>query len=69
MIKCELIEDRNVPGNFRVEAIVEDGAVEVAIFSGPNALDRALHFASGFGAYYGAWSDPEDWSNPDRPLR
>jgi hypothetical protein len=67
MAKCELIEDRNERGSFRVEAIVEDGAVEVAIFIGPNALDRAIHFAAAVpGSYYEEWDDPEGWSDPDR---
>ncbi len=67
MSRAELIEDRDHPGAFRVEAILEDGAVEVAIFSGPNALDRAIYFvATVAGAYYDEWGDPEGWSNPDR---
>lgn len=63
MAKAELIEDRDVPGQFRVEAIIDDGAVEVAVFSGPNALDRAIAFAG--GDYYEGWADPEGWSSPD----
>jgi hypothetical protein len=52
-----LFEDRKTPGQFRVEAEDEDGGMEVAIFAGPNALDRAIIFAGG-GAYYTEWSDP-----------
>ena len=60
MTIATLIEDKNVPGQFRVEAEVEDGAVEVAVFSGPNAKERAINFAG--GSYYGAWADTENWS-------
>jgi hypothetical protein len=52
-----LIEDRNAPGVYRVEAEVDDGGMEVAIFSGPNALDRAIIFAG--GEYYEGWNDPQ----------
>ena len=38
--------------DFRVEAIDADGSCEVAIFSGPNALARAEHFAS---VHYPRW--------------
>ncbi len=55
---AELIEDRKVPGQFRVEAQDDDGGCEVAIFSGPNALDRAIAFAGASG-YYDAWGDPD----------
>ncbi len=30
---------------------------EVAVFTGPNALDRAIHFAG--SDYYDRWADPE----------
>lgn len=66
MARAELIEDRNNPGQFRVEATVADGGIEVAIFSGPNALDRAIHFAGGgTPGWYEVWDDPEGWSSPD----
>lgn len=55
-MKAELIEDKNAPGQYRVEAIDDDGGCEVAIFSGPNALDRAVAFAGGSG-YYEGWAD------------
>lgn len=63
-VRAELIEDRKVPGQFRVEANDDDGGCEVAIFCGPNALDRAIAFAG--GSYYDGWDDPEGWSTPDR---
>lgn len=53
-----LIQDRNDPTAFRVESVDEDGACEVAIFSGPYALDRAVIFAGG-GSYYDGWADPD----------
>lgn len=53
---AELIEDREIPGAFRVEAIDEDGGCEIAIFSGPGALARATSFATG---YYKALTDPD----------
>jgi hypothetical protein len=51
-----LIEDRDTPGQYRVEAEDEDGGMEVSVFSGPNALDRAITFAR--GEYYAGWNDP-----------
>lgn len=56
-MKAELIEDRNTPGQYRVEAIDEDGSCQVAIFSGPDALGRAIVFAG--GGYYDGWADPQ----------
>jgi hypothetical protein len=55
-MKAELIEDKEVSGQYRVEAQTEDGGCEVAVFSGPNALDRAVAFAGASG-YYDAWAD------------
>lgn len=55
-MEAELIEDKNVPGQYRVEAIDADGGCEVAIFAGPNALDRAVAFAGASG-YYDVWAD------------
>ena len=36
METAHLFQDRRVPGDWRVEWTDDDGAVEVAIFSGPN---------------------------------
>lgn len=55
-MQAELIEDKDVRGQYRVEAINDDGGCEVAIFVGPNALDRAVAFAGASG-YYDAWAD------------
>ncbi len=43
-----LFEDKNALGVYRVESILPDGGVEVAIFSGPNAFDRAQSFAGSY---------------------
>jgi hypothetical protein len=44
-------EDRERPGNWRVEWFDGDGgcevAIEVTIFSGPNAQERAIRYALG----------------------
>lgn len=40
----ELCPDEITPGDWRVEAVGEDGEVYVAIFSGPNAESRATAY-------------------------
>lgn len=57
-----LIRDKLDENSYRVEGFTEDGGCEVAIFCGPNALDRAVCFAGG-GAYYEGWGDPDDCTN------
>lgn len=52
---AELIQDKEDPKAYRVEYINDDGGCEVAVFSGPDALNRAATFA---GTYYDDWSDP-----------
>lgn len=44
----EIIEDRQHPGDWRVEAIDRngDGVIYVAIFSGPHARERAEEYAA-----------------------
>jgi hypothetical protein len=42
---AKVFEDRRCPGDWRVEWVDDDGAVEVAIFSGPNAREQALRYA------------------------
>ena len=42
---AKVFEDRQCPGDWRVEWVDDDGAVEVAIFSCPNAKERALRYA------------------------
>ena len=56
-----LFEDRKVSGQYRVEAQDDDGGMEVAVFDGPNALDRAIIFAS---EYYGKWNDAHGLTEP-----
>jgi len=47
-MKAEMIEDKNIAGQYRVEAIDADGGCEVAIFSGPRALERATAFHANY---------------------
>lgn len=41
----EVIESREFRGHWHVEAIDNDGRVFVAVFSGPNAAERAHEYA------------------------
>ena len=51
-LRAKLFEDRVTPGDWRVEREDEDGSVEVAIFSGPNARERAVRYADRqYGVY------------------
>ena len=43
--RAKVFEDRIYPGNWRVEWEDDDGGVEVTIFSGPDARDRAFQYA------------------------
>jgi len=51
---AELTKDGDDQSAYRVEAIDEDGGCQVAIFSGPDALRRAMDYAD---SYYGDWAD------------
>jgi hypothetical protein len=42
---AKVFEDRLFPGDWRVEWVDDDGGVELAIFAGPNARERALRYA------------------------
>jgi hypothetical protein len=42
---AKVFEDRISPGDGRVEKI-DDGGIEVAIFAGPQARDRAIEYAN-----------------------
>jgi hypothetical protein len=42
----EVVESRQDRGHWHVEAIDDDGAVFVAVFSGPKARERAYEYAS-----------------------
>jgi len=37
--------DRLYPGDWRIEWVDDDGGVEIAIFAGPNARERAIRYA------------------------
>jgi len=45
MNPAKVFEDRETSGDWRVEWVDDDDAVEVAIFSGPSARERALRYA------------------------
>jgi hypothetical protein len=47
-VNWEIVEDRQHPGHWRVEATNHDGdgEVNVAIFSGPRAKERAEEYAA-----------------------
>ncbi len=42
----EVVESKNYPDEWRVEAIDSEGRVFVAIFSGPAAKERATEYAA-----------------------
>jgi hypothetical protein len=46
-MKYEAFQDKDIPGDWRVEFIdfENEGTVYVAIFSGPNARERAEEYA------------------------
>jgi hypothetical protein len=54
MQKAQVCRDKNHPNDWRVEKVVEDGGVEIAIFSGPKAQERAIYYAD--KQYDGHWS-------------
>lgn len=45
-ISVEVVERRDDPGVWSVEAINTDGSIEVALFPGPNSKDRATEYAA-----------------------
>jgi hypothetical protein len=53
-MKAKLFEDRVKPGAWRVERDAEDAETEVAIFSGPDARERAILYA---GRLYGDFEE------------
>lgn len=42
---AKVFEDRLYPGDWRVEWVDDDGGVELAIFAGPKARERAIGYA------------------------
>jgi hypothetical protein len=45
---AEIVKRRTAPESWTVEAIAmkDDGAIEIAIFSGPKAKERAVEYAA-----------------------
>jgi hypothetical protein len=41
----EVAESKDYPGQWHVEAVDDDGSVFVAVFSGPQARERAAEYA------------------------
>jgi hypothetical protein len=44
-LRAKVFRDGTTPGDWWVECEVENGAIEVTIFSGPNARERASRYA------------------------
>ena len=54
-----VFEDRMYPGDWRVDWTGERGEVEVAVFSGRNARERAIRYAEQqYGIYHEVRFDP-----------
>jgi hypothetical protein len=64
-MEAKLIQD-SVGDGYIVSTCIEEGdhPDELAIFKGPNALERAIAFAG--SDYYEAWHDPQGLSEPAR---
>lgn len=45
VMKHEIAESKDYPGHWHVEAIDNEGRVFVAVFSGPEAKERAAEYA------------------------
>jgi hypothetical protein len=54
---AKVFEDRVIPGEWRVEWI-DDGAVEIGIFAGPNARERARRYAFQYRVFEEVDLDP-----------
>jgi hypothetical protein len=44
-VNYEIVESRDYPGHWHVEAIDNEGRIYVAVFSGPDAKERAAEYA------------------------
>ena len=44
-LQAKVFQDRATPGDWRVECEIEDDGIEVTIFRGPNARERAIRYA------------------------
>lgn len=51
---AHVFEDREIPGQWRVERIDNEGGCEVEIFTGPNARRKARQYAE---RRYGAFEE------------
>jgi hypothetical protein len=49
---ARVFEDRMYRGEWRVEWFDDDGGVEVAVFSGPKARERAIRYADRQYGYF-----------------
>lgn len=58
---CELRTHPVMGGAYVVQYIPLHGHSEIATFTGPNALERAIAFAAAYPeGYYDEWRDPEN---------
>jgi hypothetical protein len=55
-LRAKLFRDRQHAEDWRVEKMDEDGSSEIAIFSGPDARERAIRYAD---REYGAFDEIE----------
>ena len=55
-LRANLFRDREHPGDWRVEKPGEDGAIDIALFSGGDARERAIRYAE---REYGRWDEIE----------
>jgi hypothetical protein len=54
--RAKVFRDREHVGDWRVERMDDDGATEIAIFSGPGSRERAIRYAD---REYGAFDEVE----------
>jgi hypothetical protein len=58
-MRAKLFKDRTALRTWRDEPEGEDGAIELAIFSGPDAYWRALNYADRqYGDFEQVWLEP-----------
>ena len=56
--RAKVFRDRKHTEDWRVEKMDEDGSSEIAIFSGPDARERAIRYADG-AALRRTWPSPD----------
>src|SRR5438270_12116895 len=56
-LRAKVFEDRETPGNWRVEKMDEDGGYDVVkVFTGPDAREQAIRYAErGLGIFDWMW--------------